>query len=203
MARYLGASCRRCRTSGEKLYLKGDKCYTNKCAVTRRKSKPGAAGKSSRQKISEYAVQLREKQKLKYMYGLLEAQFYNYFKEATSKQGVTGDVLLQLLERRLDNVIYRTGIAKSRNQARQFVRHGHVLIGGRRVDIPSYRIRSGEELSFSKDIELAKENVKSSAVPQWLELDKEGLKIKVLDLPNKEAIDYDINVQLVVEFYSR
>lgn len=202
MARYLGPTCRRCRTSGEKLYLKGDKCYTDKCAVTRRKSKPGG-NKMSRQKISDYAIQLREKQKLKYIYGILEAQFYNYYKEASSKSGVTGEMLLQSLERRLDNVVYRMGLAKSRNQARQLVRHGHVTIGGRRVDIPSYRVKGGEELVFSKEIGIAKENVKNASPPSWLDFDRENLKGKIVSIPNREAVDYEINEQLVVEFYSR
>ena len=151
MARYLGPSCRLCRAAGAKLFLKGDRCNSSKCSIDRRNTKPGTSN-NSRKKESEYALQLKEKQKIKRMYGLLEKQFYNYYKKASSKQGITGDNLLQLLERRLDSVVYRLGLAKSRSQARQFVRHGHIKVNGSRVDIPSFLVSKDDVITFDEDL---------------------------------------------------
>ena len=200
MARYIGPSCRLCRAAGGKLFLKGDRCYTSKCAIDRRNSRPGASG-ANKIKRSKYAVQLIEKQKVKRIYGILEKQFYNYYLKASSKSGVTGDNLLATLERRLDNVVYRLGIAKSRSQARQLVIHGHMLIDGKRVDRPSFLVSKGDKISLSKDLELAKTNMKESKIPLWLE--KNGDNFSVVELPTRESAGSDINDKLVVEFYSR
>lgn len=200
MARYIGPSCRLCRAAEEKLFLKGDRCYTSKCALEKRKSRPGAHG-AKKIKRSEFATQLIEKQKVKRIYGILERQFYIYYKKASAKTGITGEILLQMLERRLDSVVYRLGFAKSRVQARQFVRHGHILINGKKVDIPSYSVSENEKISLSKDLNLAKENVKNSKAPSWLE--KDGDAFRVANLPSREDSGSDINEKLIVEFYSR
>ena len=159
MARYLGPSCRLCRAAGTKMFLKGDRCTTPKCAIDRRNRKPGPI-RNSRNKDSEYAIQLREKQKIKRIYGLLEAQFYNYYVKANAKKGITGEILLQMLERRLDNVVYRLGLAKSRSQARQFVRHGHILVNDTKVDIPSFLVKEQYVIICSPELSLAKQNSK-------------------------------------------
>ncbi|MBS3973657.1 MAG: 30S ribosomal protein S4 [Actinobacteria bacterium] len=208
MARYTGADCRLCRREGTKLFLKGDRCYSDKCAIERRPYAPGMAGKR-RPRDSEYRIQLREKQKTKRMYGLLEKQFRGYYALATRQLGVTGENLLRLLESRLDNVVYRLGFAKSRDEARQVVRHGHITVNGRRVNIPSYRVRTGDTIavaSKSRDLLVIKTSLISSErveVPGWLEVDIEKLSGKVLSLPVRDQIDAPVREQLIVELYSK
>lgn len=207
MARYTDSVCRLCRREGTKLFLKGDRCYSGKCAVVKRPAPPGQHGQS-RKKLSNYGVQLREKQKCRRAYGVMEAQFRRYFEMAESMRGVAGENLLQLLERRLDNVVYRLGIADSRPQARQFVRHGHILINGSKVDIPSYLIKVGDAITIregSKDIDriktLKEEGI--SILPKWLNLDAGNLTGTVLALPKREDIDLTIADHLIIELYSR
>ncbi len=208
MARYTGATCRLCRREGCKLFLKGDRCYTDKCALSRREYAPGEAGRK-RIKESEYRIQLREKQKTKRIYGLLEKQFRHYYDIANRQQGITGENLLRILESRLDNVVYRLGFAKSRPEARQQVRHGHIYVNGRRVDIPSFRVRPGDLVSVApkaRDMLVIKSALISnerSQVPAWLEVDIEKLQGSVLSLPQRDQIDSDIREQLIVELYSK
>jgi small subunit ribosomal protein S4 len=208
MARYTGAVCKLCRREGTKLYLKGERCYTNKCAVDRRPYAPGQHGQR-RKKLSEYGLQLREKQKARRTYGILEKQFQNYYVEAARQKGVTGENLLRLIERRLDNVVYRLGFAASRKEARQLVRHGHFTVNGRKVNIPSYLIRIGDEIAVkdgSKDSPKFKELMElaaSKTPPAWLEVDAENLRGRVLAYPNREDIDTAIEEHLIVELYSK
>ena len=208
MARYTGADCRLCRREGAKLFLKGDRCYTDKCAMERRAYAPGEAGRK-RVKENEYLLQLREKQKTKRIYGVLEKQFRAYYEKATGMPGKTGENLLQLVERRLDNVVYRLGFAKSRAEARQQVRHGHIHVNGRRVDIPSFRVRPGDLISVApkaKEMLVIKSALISNErvqVPAWLEVDIEKLQGSVLSLPQRDQIDLDIREQLIVELYSK
>ena len=208
MARYTGADCRLCRREGTKLFLKGDRCYTDKCAMERRAYAPGEAGRK-RVKENEYLLQLREKQKTKRIYGVLEKQFRAYYDIASRKQGVTGENLLIILESRLDNVVYRLGFAKSRAEARQQVRHGHIHVNGRRVDIPSFRVRPGDLISVApkaKEMLVIKSALISNErvqVPAWLEVDIEKLQGSVLALPQRDQIDLDIREQLIVELYSK
>jgi len=208
MARYTGADCRLCRREGSKLFLKGDRCYTDKCAFERRNFPPGDAGRK-RPKESEYRLQLREKQKTKRIYGLLEKQFHGYYELANRQMGVTGENLLRILETRLDNVVYRLGFAKSRDEARQQVRHGHIMVNGRRVDIPSFRVRPGDLVavtSKARDLLVIKTALISNEkteVPQWLEVDIDKLQGSVLTMPNRDQIDMDIREQLIVELYSK
>jgi small subunit ribosomal protein S4 len=208
MARYTGADCRQCRREGEKLFLKGDRCYTDKCGIEKRPYPPGQAGKK-RPRDSEYRVQLREKQKAKRIYGVLEKQFRTYYQIATRQPGITGENLLRLLESRLDNVVYRLGLAASRDEARQLVRHGHFTVDGRRVDIPSFRVRPGALVAVaekSRDLTTIKAALISSSkieVPGWLEIDVEKLQGKVLSLPVREQIDAPLREQLIVELYSK
>ena len=208
MARYTGPSCRLCRREGCKLFLKGDRCYTDKCAIERRDYAPGEAGRK-RVKESEYRMQLREKQKTKRIYGLLEKQFHHYYEMANRQQGITGENLLRILESRLDNVVYRLGFAKSRSEARQQVRHGHIYVNGRRVDIPSFRVRPGDLVSVApkaRDMLVIKSALISNervSVPAWLEVDIEKLQGSVLSLPERDQIDSDIREQLIVELYSK
>ena len=208
MARYTGASCRLCRREGNKLFLKGDRCYTDKCAMERRAYAPGEAGRK-RVRESEYRTQLREKQKTKRIYGVLEKQFHHYYEMANAQQGITGENLLRILESRLDNVVYRLGFAKSRAEARQQVRHGHIFVNGRRVDIPSYRVRPGDLVSVApkaRDMLVIKSALISNErvqVPAWLEVDIEKLQGSVLALPQRDQIDADIREQLIVELYSK
>lgn len=208
MARYTGPVCRLCRREGTKLYLKGDRCFSDKCAVDRRAYAPGQHG-HSRKKVSEYGLQLREKQKVRRVYGVLENQFRNYFYKADRQKGITGDNLLRLLERRLDNVVYRLGFAYSRTEARQLIRHGHFTVNGKKVNIPSYLVRVGEEIAVKeadknspkfKDIA---EVVEHKTAPAWLDKDAAGLKGKVVALPNREDIDLPLQEHLIVELYSR
>jgi small subunit ribosomal protein S4 len=208
LARYVGSECRLCRAENLKLFLKGDRCYSDKCAIDRRPYAPGQHGKSRRE-FSEYGNQLREKQKVKRIYGVLERQFRNYFKKAERKKGITGENLLILLERRLDNAVYRLGFANSRNEARQLVRHSHFLVNGKRVNIPSYPIKPGDAIQLrdkSKNISGISEALESVArrgIPQWLELDKTNLRGTVKSLPSREDVTMPIEEQLIVELYSK
>lgn len=208
MARYADPSCRLCRREGQKMFLKGNRCVSDKCALTRRSYAPGQHGQM-RKKESNYGIQLREKQKVKRLYGVLERQFRHYFKIAERSKGVTGIMLLQLLERRLDNAIFRLNIAASRAGARQLVQQGHVYINGKRVDIPSYTVKLGEEVSvkvkeaFAKRILEVKESLKDKAIPKWLEPDASGLKAKIVAMPTKEDVGFPIQEQLIVELYSK
>ena len=208
MARYCGPVCRLCRREGEKLFLKGDRCYTNKCAIEKREGQPGQHSKA-RGKFSEYKIQLREKQKVKRMYGLLEKQFRGVFHSADRMKGVTGTNLLRLLESRLDNMVYRAGFASSRREGRHFVGHKHFLVNGKRVNIPSYYIQPGDVIEvISKSQKLARINeslsaIESRRVPEWLELDRENFKIKVKALPTREQLTHPMNEQLIVELYSK
>ena len=208
MGRYINAVCRLCRRQGEKLFLKGNRCSSPKCTLTKRAFAPGQHGQS-RIKLSNYGVQLREKQKVKRMYGVLEKQFRRYFKTAAKTKGVTGKVLLQLLERRLDNSVFRLGLATSRASARQVVRHNFIYVNSKRVNIPSYLINVNDILEV-KAKDKAKQNIlnnielcKDRTVPSWLEFDVKGLKAKVLRLPEKEDISATIQEQLIVELYSK
>jgi small subunit ribosomal protein S4 len=208
MARYTGAKCKLCRREGEKLYLRGDRCYSNKCAVERRKSAPGQHGKR-RVKMTGYGIQLREKQKAKRIYGVLEKQFRNYFKKADRKTGVTGENLLQMLELRLDNIVYRLGFAPSRNAARQLVKHGHFLVNGKKVDIPSYQVSVNDVVTVkekSKGIAMLQETVETRGLDNsiaWLALDKNKLEGKVVAVPTRDEIPENITERLIVELYSK
>ncbi|MBU1726924.1 MAG: 30S ribosomal protein S4 [Candidatus Omnitrophica bacterium] len=208
MARYTEAICRLCRREGEKLFLKGNRCITEKCAVVKRSYPPGQHGQS-KQKLSNYGVQLREKQKVKRIYGVLERQFRKYFKIASRTKGVTGKVLLQLLERRLDNVVFRMGLATSRTAARQIVRHNQISVNSVRTNIPSFLVTKDDLVAVkTKDKALAKikdnlEMTKDRTVPSWLEFNKNDLSAKVLRLPEKEDIQQPIEEQLIVELYSK
>jgi small subunit ribosomal protein S4 len=208
MARYKDAVCRHCRREGTKLYLKGDRCYTDKCAIARRPTPPGQHGQG-RRKLSEYGLQLREKQKARRTYGVLENQFEKYFEMAERMKGVTGENLLQLLERRLDNVVYRLGFASSRPQARQLVRHGHININGKRVDIPSYITSVGEVISVKEKSASEMEHFKAlkeeggKTVVPWLQVDNDKLEATIVALPAREDIDVPIEEHLIVERYSR
>ncbi len=208
MSRYTGPVCRLCRREGTKLYLKGDRCYTAKCSIGRRPVVPGQHGKS-RKKISEYGIQLREKQKAKRIYGLREEQFARYYEIAERMKGITGENLLQLLERRLDNVVYRIGFGVSRPQARQLVRHGHILVNGKRVDIPSYLVEKGDtitvDIKSADEIEIFKafkEDAAKAVVP-WLQVTREKLEGHVVAMPARADVDLPIDEHLIVELYSR
>jgi small subunit ribosomal protein S4 len=208
MARYTDAVCRLCRREGQKLFLKGDRCYTDKCAVVRRPDAPGQHGQR-RAKVSEYGNQLREKQKAKRYYGVLERQFEGYFELASKRKGQTGENLLSILESRLDNVVYRLGFAMSRAEARQLVRHGHFTVNGRKVNIPSYLVKPGEVITLkesSKSLEKIKSVVEANSFrqpPKWLDYDRDNSVAKVVALPTKEDIDLPIQEHLIVELYSK
>ena len=208
MARYIESGCRLCRRENLKLYLKGDRCYSDKCAFERRSYPPGQHGQG-RSKFSSYGVQLREKQKVKRMYGLVEKQFRNFFAKAERQKGITGTNLLILLERRLDNMVYRLGFANSRNEARQLVQHNHFNINGRKVNIPSYLVKVGDVIELrEKSRKNAKindslEGVARRGIPSWLELDKEHYQGRILVLPNREDLTMPIKEQLIVELYSK
>ncbi|MDI3546793.1 MAG: small subunit ribosomal protein [Halanaerobiales bacterium] len=208
MARYRGSVCRICRREGEKLYLKGERCYTDKCAIERRPYPPGEHGQG-RNKLSEYGLQLREKQKIRRIYGIMEKQFRRYFRAAEKMTGVTGENFLQLLERRLDNVVFRLGFATSRNEARQFVLHGHILVNGRKVNIPSYQVDEGDIISVKDSSRKSKrfkeifEFNSEVTPPKWLSVDFDKAEGKVLSLPDREDIDYSVKEHLIVEYYSR
>jgi len=209
VARYTGPVCRLCRRERMKLFLKGDRCFKEKCAIERRGYPPGQHGGRRSRRMLGYGLQLREKQKVKRTYGLLERQFRSYFQEADRQRGITGENLLVLLERRLDNVVYSLGFASSRRQARQLVRHGHVQVDGRKVTIPSFQVREGQvvlvkEASRKNDfIRASVETARGRGVPEWLELDAESFTGKVLRLPVREDIKLPIQEQLIVELYSR
>lgn len=208
MARYTGAVCRLCRREGEKLFLKGDRCYTGKCAIDRRPYPPGQHGKS-RIKMSEYGLQLREKQKAKRIYGVLESQFRNYFEEADRRKGIAGENLLIMLESRLDNVAYQAGLGRSRTEARQVVRHNHILVNGKRVNIPSYQVKAGDVVTIrekSHGIQRFKsifESTSSRPVAEWLSVDLDNYSVTVLALPTREQITVPIQETLIVELYSK
>lgn len=208
MARYIGSVCRLCRREGLKLFLKGERCYSDKCAVERRSYPPGQHGQG-RTKVSEYGTQLREKQKVKRLYGLLEKQFRGTFAEADRQKGITGENLLRLLERRLDNMVYRMGFASSRNEARQLIRHNHFLVNGKKVNIPSYVLKTGDVLQVRDSsrnlirIQESLEAVQRRGVPSWLELDKDNFKCVVKTLPVREELTLPIREQLIVELYSK
>jgi small subunit ribosomal protein S4 len=210
MGRYVEASCRLCRRERQKLFLKGVKCYTDKCPLERRNYAPGQHGLRRRQKVSEYGIQLREKQKVKRMYGVFEQQFRNYFEMATHQKGRTGENLLRLLERRLDNVLYRLGFAPSRKSARQLVLHGHFLVNGRRVDVASYLVRAGDIIKVAEasnqldTIHSSLKRIKDGMLPSYLQLDKAQLTGTFLQVPERSEIPLpDVNEQLIVELYSK
>lgn len=208
MGRYLGPSCRLCRREGIKLMLKGERCLSNKCAVVKRKFPPGQLPRR-RRKVSEYGGQLREKQKVKRYYGLMERQFRNYFELASRKKGITGELLLILLEQRLDNVVFRMHFASSRKMARQIVKHGHILVNGKKVDIPSYLVKEGGEIEVkekSKKLIPILESMKNESrigTVSWIEVDPDALKGKFVYLPKREEIDLPVSEQLIVELYSK
>ena len=209
MARYSGPQCRQCRRKGMKLFLKGDRCFTDKCAFERRQYGPGQHGQSRRHKLSDYGMQLREKQRAKQMYGVLERQFRRTFEIANQMKGVTGDNLILLLERRLDNMVYRMGFARSRNQARQLVKHSHFQVNGKKVNIPSYLVRQGDTVSVhekSKKVPAiieAMESVERRGIPEWLMLEKAEHRAKVMAYPSREQLSLPIQEQLIVELYSK
>lgn len=208
MARYTGPVCRLCRREGTKLYLKGDRCLTSKCSVGKRATVPGQHG-TSRKKVEEYGRQLREKQKARRYYGVLEKQFKNYFEAADRKEGMTGENLLTLLELRYDNAIYRMGMANSRKEARQLVLHGHFLLNGKKANIPSIRLKVGDVISVkdksrsSDKIKELMDDLKDKIIPKWLEVDKDNATAKVVALPTREDIDFPFEEQLIVELYSK
>ena len=209
MARYIGPVCRLCRREGMKLFLKGERCYTEKCAIEKRNVAPGQHGRARKSKLVGYGVQLREKQKVKRTYGVLENQFRRYFEAADRQRGVTGELLLQSLERRLDNVVYRLGFATSRPQARQMVRHGHFTVNGRKVNIPSFAVRQGDTVAVRQasarnpTIAHAMEEVKGRGIPEWLLFDGENLSGRVSSLPTREQIALPVQENLIVELYSK
>lgn len=209
MARYTDSVCRLCRREGTKLFLKGDRCYSAKCSVVKRHTPPGQHGQARSRKQSEYGTQLREKQKCRRAYGVLESQFRKYFDMASNMRGVTGENMLGLLERRLDNVVYRLGLGESRAMARQIVLHGHIRVNGEKVDIASYLLKPGDVITVrerSRDMQNLKalrEQGTSKTVPKWLEMDAENLTGKVVAMPQRDDIDLTIEEHLIVEFYSR
>ena len=209
MARYIGPVCRLCRREAMKLFLKGERCYTEKCAIEKRNFPPGQHGKTRKAKLAGYGLQLREKQKVKRIYGVLEDQFRGYFEAAERARGITGVTLLQLLERRMDNVVYRLGLATSRPQARQLVRHGHFLVNGKKVDIPSFSVKPGDVVALRQSSQKAPailhalEEVKGRGVPEWLRYDAAALAATVGSIPTREQINLPVQEQLIVELYSK
>jgi small subunit ribosomal protein S4 len=209
MARYTGPSCKLCRREKQKLFLKGTKCFTEKCPVERKNYPPGQHGLSRRSKVSDYSLQLREKQKVKRTYGVLETQFRNYFELASKQKGRTGENLVKLLERRLDNIIYRSGLAPSRKAARQLILHKHFRINGETVNIPSFLLRAGDTIQVkdkSKQVKVFHESmkrVKEDMLPGWLQVDKSALKGTLLSIPERIDIPFNANEQLIVELYSK
>ena len=208
MARYTGPSCKLCRREGTKLFLKGDRCLTDKCAVVRRSTVPGQHG-AGRKTVKEYGMQLRAKQTARRFYGVQENQFHHYFEIAERKQGITGDNLLRILESRLDNVVYRVGFASSRAEARQLVGHGHYEVNGKRVDIASYLLKAGDVVSIceksraSEKIKAVVEANSARPVPEWIDVDRNNLSAKIIALPTREQIEAPVEEQLIVEFYSK
>ena len=208
MARYSDAVCRLCRREGIKLFLKGQRCLTDKCAIEKRNFAPGQHGKSRRPKLVGYGLQLREKQKVRRFYGILESQFRAYYERAAASKGITGENLLAMLERRLDNVVYRLGLATSRAQARQLVRHGHLLVGGRKVNIPAYQVAAGQEIAVRESSRqmppiLRALDMAGGRIPSWLEFNREAMTGRVLSLPKREDVNFDIKEQMIVELYSK
>ena len=209
MARYRDAVCRLCRREGTKLFLKGQRCLTDKCAIEKRNFQPGQHGKARRPKLVGYGVQLREKQKVRRLYGILENQFRHYFEKAAASKGITGESLLLMLERRLDNTVYRLGLATSRAEARQLVRHGHILVGGRRVNIPSFQVVIGQEIAVAQGsrsmatIQRSLDLAGSRGIPPWLQFDREGMTGRVVALPKREDVNFPIQEQMIVELYSK
>lgn len=209
MARYIGPVCRLCRREGMKLFLKGERCYTEKCAIEKRNFVPGQHGKARKAKMAGYGVQLREKQRVKRIYGVLENQFRRYFESAARQRGITGELLLQMLERRLDNVVYRLGFSTSRAQARQLVRHGHFSVNGRTVDIPSYQVREGDIVTVrdkskkAPAVLHAMDEVKGRGIPEWLALQSEQMSGRIVSLPSRAQINLPVQEQLIVELYSK
>ena len=208
MARYTGPACKLCRREGKKLYLKGERCTSGKCALERRNTAPGQHG-AAKKKMGEYGMQLREKQTTRRYYGVLERQFKNYYEEAARKEGMTGENLLILLERRLDNTVYRMGLAESHREARQLVLHAHFTLNGKKVNIPSILVKPGDVIAVkessrdSAKIKALAEALESKTAPKWLDVDKTNLTAKVVSFPAREDIDYDFNEQLIVELYSK
>ncbi len=206
MAKMIGADCRQCRREGCKLFLKGERCTTKKCAIERRPVAPGQHG-TGRKRVTEYGTQLREKQKVKRAYGILEKQFHRYYEEAERMKGVTGENMLSLIERRLDNVVYRMGIGSSRSECRQIVNHGHITVNGKRVNIPSYQVKVGDVIAVKenkRDLDMFKQLKGMKIVmPKWLEFNSDTLEGKVLALPTREDIDLNIKEHLIIELYSR
>ena len=208
MARYTGPSCKLCRREGKKLYLKGDRCLTDKCAVSRRATVPGQHG-AGRKSVKEYGQHLREKQTARRYYGVQEKQFKKYYVAADKKEGITGESLLSLLERRFDNVVYRMGLASSRKEARQLVRHAHFTLNGKKADIPSIILKTGDVVALkdksrsSEKIKGLMENMANINAPKWLELNVEAASAKVIAIPARDDVDFDFNEQLIVEFYSK
>lgn len=209
MASNDGAVCRRCRREGVKLYLKGDKCYSPRCPVSRRTYPPGQHGQGMQRKLSDYGVQLREKQKMRRIYGVRERQFRIYVKEAIRRPGVTGESLLQLLEMRLDNVVYRMGLATSRTQARQFVNHGHIRVNGKKVNIPSFQVRANDVVQVAEPAQkiaplvASVESAGGRVLPAWIQFDANQFKGTIMSAPVRDEIDTDVQESLIVEFYSR
>ena len=209
MARYRDAVCRLCRREGIKLFLKGQRCMTDKCAIEKRNFAPGQHGKSRRPKVVGYGLQLREKQKLRRLYGILEDQFRGYFEKAAATKGITGENLLHLLEQRLDNTVYRLGLAASRVGARQLVRHGHIEVAGRKVNIPSFQVAPGQVIAVREksrslaSIQHSLDLAGGRAMPSWLEFDRAGLKGKVLSIPRRDDVNFPIQEQMIVELYSK
>ncbi|MFH1791921.1 MAG: 30S ribosomal protein S4 [Candidatus Omnitrophota bacterium] len=209
MARYTGASCRLCRRHGEKLFLKGTRCQTDRCAVAKRPFAPGQHGSVRKRKMSDYGLQVQEKQKVRRIYGILERQFRHYFHDASGAKGVTGEVLLELLERRLDNVVFRLGFVLSRNQARQLVKHNLVKVNGRNVNIPSYRVKPGDKVEIKtkeKIRKLVKDCIEITAdrtVPKWLKRDAESYSAEVVGRPSRDELGFPVNENLIVELYSK
>ena len=208
MARYTGAVCKLCRREGQKLFLKGGRCYTNKCALERRSYAPGQHGQG-RKKISGYGMQLREKQKARRYYGVLENQFHTYYERADKQEGVTGANLLSLLERRLDNVVYRIGLASSRKESRQLIRHAHFTLNGKKVDIPSIILKVGDVIALkdksrsSAKFKALAEQMEAVITPKWLEVDKDNFSCKVIAIPQRDDIDFPFEEQLIIELYSK
>ena len=208
MARYTGPACKLCRREGKKLYLKGERCTSGKCALERRSTAPGQHG-AAKKKMGEYGIQLREKQTTRRYYGVLERQFKNYYEEADRKEGMTGENLLILLERRLDNTVYRMGLAESHKEARQLVLHAHFTLNGKKVNIPSILVKPGDVISVkessrdSAKFKALAEALESKNAPKWLDVDKTNLQAKVVSFPAREDIDFDFNEQLIVELYSQ
>jgi len=209
MGRYTGPQCRLCRAEETKLFLKGERCNSDKCPITKRRGKPGRNLRARPKKLSDYGIQLREKQKVKRMYGMMEKQFRLFFDKAAAQKGITGEILVSMLERRLDNMVFRMGFASSRNQARQLIKHKHFLVNGRKVDIPSYHVRVGDKVEVKDSsrkmavILEAMETVVRRGIPSWIELEKEQFRGTLKALPNREDLTMPIQEQLIVELYSK